>query len=84
MKHILVLFTAFFPIAGFSQQADNSTFSVSAKVHLDDVKIKGENNGNGLGFSNRNRYNLDGRIQLRTDFRAEILENSPTFLDEQK
>lgn len=49
----------------------------SAKVNLEDVKIKGEVNNEKFLISNRERYSMNRRIKLRTEFRNQIYGNVP-------
>lgn len=62
-------------ISPFTAQAQ-----LTNKVQLEDVSIKGEAvRTNGLNLSSRARNTLDGRIQMRKDFRDRILEDLPNY-----
>lgn len=59
-----------FPLSAFSQ--------LQQQLNLDDIEIKGEANGSkGLGISARKKNDLSGRIQLKSDFTPDILEELP-------
>lgn len=71
LKLVLCLFI--FPIAAFSQ-----TQPQQQQLNLDDIEIKGEANSlKGLGISARKKNDLSGRIQLKSDFTSDILEELP-------
>ena len=57
-----------------------SVAQLGNKVELEDVNIRGEAvRTNGLNLSSRARNNLDGRIQMRKDFRDRVLEDLPKY-----
>lgn len=59
-----------FPLSAFSQ--------IQQQLNLDDIEIKGEANRlKGLGISARKKNDLSGRIQLKSDFTSDILEELP-------
>lgn len=74
-RFIFIIFLGFIYIPAASSQ----TALPTGRVNLEDVKIKGEANGNGLGFANRSRYSLSDRIKIRENFRPEIEENIPVY-----
>jgi hypothetical protein len=55
----------------------------SSRVNLDDVEIKGENHNDGrVDLLRRDRSDISSIIQVRKDFRPEILQSLPvTFVD---
>lgn len=50
---------------------------LNKRVNLEDVSIQGEANKNRALLQNRNRFELDSRLQLRKEFRSEINEEIP-------
>ncbi|MFZ3229791.1 MAG: hypothetical protein WA160_06275 [Pseudobdellovibrio sp.] len=56
-----------------------STFSqLQNQLNLDDIEIKGEAQGSkGLGVSARKKNDLSSRIQLKSDFTSDIIEELP-------
>lgn len=66
---LLALILILNPVVAFTQMAKTN------QVNLDDVKIQGESNRNKNLFANRNRFDLEGRVKLRQDFRDAVLES---------
>lgn len=67
----------FFLLFIFITPSSYAQIDKSNRIDLDDVSIKGEVNKSNQGFTKRAKHSLDSRIQLRTDFRKEILRDLP-------
>lgn len=68
----------FFFILIFLSFALPTFAQIPNQVNLEDIEIKGEANGaKGLGISARKKMDLSGRIQLKSDFTADIIEELP-------
>lgn len=76
MKY-LILFLSFFHITAMAQQQapTGSSGTVSKKLNLEDINVKGELlSDDRMNFVRRQREELKNRVKFRTNFRAEILQ----------
>jgi hypothetical protein len=73
------LFASFISLAATVAKAEFK----SSRVNLDDVEIKGENHNDGrVDLLRRDRSDISSIIQVRKDFRPEILQSLPmTYVD---
>ncbi len=66
-------FLLFFPSLGFAQFSGGGF----DRVQLSDVNIQGEANSDGMRFSQRNMHDINGKLNIRTNFLDRVRELVP-------